>query len=188
MLAHTGHTAHTVSAYNGFFRQLVTSMLDSEDTVIGGPGVVIQVDETKMGQRKFHRGHRVAGAWVLVGVEESAERRMFAEVVADRSAETIAEILGRHVAEGSKLQTDCWRAYRPVAEMYGIEHRTVNHSLGFKDYVMGVHTNHVEGTNYAIKRAVPPRNRTQRHLQPFLSEFIWRRKNAEQCGLRFLRH
>lgn len=75
------------------------------------------------------------------------------------------------------MHTDCWKAYPAIAEAFGLVHQTVNHSEGFKNHETGVHTNHVEGTNYAIKRAVPPRNRTRGELQPFLHEFVWRRKN-----------
>ena len=176
---HTGHSTATVSAYNGYFRQLVSSALDSYDAIIGGQGIVVQVDETKMGKRKYHRGHRVKGAWVVVGVELTEERRVFAEVVPDRSGDTIAHVLGRHIAEGSILHTDCWRAYGTVASIYGLEHCTVNHSEGFKDGETGVHTNHVEGTNFAIKRTVPIRNRTASFLPLYLSEFVWRRKCSE---------
>jgi hypothetical protein len=82
---HTGHSSPTVTAFNGYFRQLVASTLESDDTIIGGEGIVVQVDETKMGKRKYNRGHRVEGAWVIVGVEITEERRVFAEVVSDRS-------------------------------------------------------------------------------------------------------
>ena len=187
MLRLTGNSAHTVSAYKRFFRQLVTSMLDDDDTIIGGPGIVVEVDETKMGKRKYNRGHRVDGAWVIVGVEVgTSERGVFAEVVVDRSAETIAGVLERHIAEGSTLHTDCWKGYGLISERFGIQHFTVNHSVGFKDCTTGVHTNTVEGTNYAIKRAIPPRNRTRGCLQPYLAEFIWRRKNASRLWESFL--
>jgi hypothetical protein len=32
---------------------------------IGSPGIVVEVDETKLGKRKYHRGHRVEGVWVV---------------------------------------------------------------------------------------------------------------------------
>ena len=99
-------------------------------------------------------------------------------MVEDRTIGTLAGVIHRHVAAGSELHTDCWKSYPIIAEAFGLVHRTVNHSAGFKDAETGVHTNHVEGTNYALKRAVPPRNRTKEQLQPFLHEFIWRRKNA----------
>ena len=45
----TNHSSKTVTAYCLYFRQLVASTLESDDEVIGGDGIVIQVDETKMG-------------------------------------------------------------------------------------------------------------------------------------------
>lgn len=186
MLEHTDHSPNTVSAYRQYFRELVANMLDTDDTVIGGPGVEVQVDETKFGKRKYHRGHRVEGAWVIVGVEKTAERRCFAEVVADRSSETIIDVLGRHLAQGSILCTDCWRGYSAVHERLGYEHHTVNHSLWFKDPNTGIDTNTVEGTNSALKRFIPVRNRTESSIPSFLFEFIWRRKYSGSLWASFI--
>jgi hypothetical protein len=50
----TGHSAHTVGDYWNFFRQLVSSNLDEDDTIIGGKGVIVEVDETKLGYILTH--------------------------------------------------------------------------------------------------------------------------------------
>ena len=181
VLLHTGHSSNTITDYLGYFRGLVSETIDSDDMIIGGQGVVVQVDETKIGKRKYHRGHRVEGAWVIVGVELTEQRLVFAEVVANRSAATIEDVLSRHLAEGSILQTDCWRGYSSISEKFNIQHQTINHSLFFKDPNTGVHTNVVEGTNYALKRNVPNRARTSESLQSHLLEFIWRRKNEKNA-------
>lgn len=180
---HTGHSTATISAYFGYFRQLVSSALESDDAIIGGPGIVVRVDETKMGKRKYHRGHRVEGAWVVVGVEITDERRTFAEVVQDRSADTIAMVLGRHIAEGSILHTDCWRAYGTVASICGLEHCTVNHSEGFKNSETGVHTNHVEGTNFALKRTVPIRTEQVGFYHSSYQNLFGGGKMRTDCGI-----
>jgi transposase-like protein len=161
-------------------------MLEEDDIIIGGPSVVVQVDETKLGKRKYNRGHRVAGAWVVVGVEKTAERRVFAEVVANRSCETIEGVLERHIAEGTILHTDMWKGYSNLSTRFNIEHHTVNHSRWFKDPVTGINTNTVEGTNYAIKRSIEPRNRTEESLPSRLVEFVWRRKFANNIWEGFL--
>lgn len=49
MLHLTGHSRQTICDYRKFFRQLVASSLDTDDTVVGGHDVIVEVDETKMG-------------------------------------------------------------------------------------------------------------------------------------------
>ena len=73
----TGHSKATVSAFYAHFRQLITATLVEDDVIIGGPGVIVEVDETKLGNRKFNRGHWVEGVWIIAGVERTPERRVF---------------------------------------------------------------------------------------------------------------
>jgi hypothetical protein len=186
IIAQTAHSKPTITNYMGHFRQLVSTMIDTDDTIVGGPGITVQVDETKMGKRKYHRGHRVEGAWVLVGVELTSDRKIFAEVVNNRTTCTIAEVLGRHLAAGSILQTDCWKGYGLMGQIFNIEHLTVNHSQGFINKETEVHTNVVEGSNYALKKFIPPRNRTKISLPSFLDVFVWRRKNHDTLWKSYL--
>lgn len=145
---------------------------------MGGPGIIVEIDETKLGKRKYNRGHRVEGAWVLVGVERTEERRVFLVHVADRSSRTLLEVISRHVAVGSIIYTDMWKGYSSINTRLGLEHHTVNHSKGFKDWHTGVHTNTVEGTNNGLKYHIHARNRTANSMEEHLLEFIWRRRNA----------
>ena len=183
---HTGHSTTTISTYLGYFRQLISETIDTDDTMIGGQGIIVQVDETKMGKRKYNRGHRVEGAWVVVGVEITNERKLFAEVVQDRSEQTISDVLSRHICAGSTIWTDMWRGYSSLTRRFEVTHKTVNHSMWFKDPESGVHTNHVEGTNYALKHAIPKRNRTEKLLPLHLMEFVWRRKNERNIWAAFI--
>ena len=41
------------------------------NTQIGGPGVVVEIDGSKFGKQKYHKGHRVDGVWVLGMVERA---------------------------------------------------------------------------------------------------------------------
>ena len=75
----TGHFNKTVGLFQNHFRQLVSGRVQTqtEDMMIGGNGVIIEIDESKLGKRKFNRGHQVEGIWVLGGVERTPERRVF---------------------------------------------------------------------------------------------------------------
>jgi transposase-like protein len=88
--------------------------------VIGGQGVVVEVDESKFGKRKYHRGHHVEGVWVIGGVERTNERLIFAEVVDRRDAQTLIDVISRHVAEGSIVYTDMWRGYAQLEDLLNI--------------------------------------------------------------------
>ena len=176
----TGHSPNTISKFYKHFRDLVTSSLDEEDQMIGGPGVIVEVDETKLGKRKYHRGHRVDGVWVLVGIERTEARKVFLVPVEDRTALTLTNLISKHVHPESILYTDCWKGYSSIQNNLGIEHHTVNHSLYFKDPVSGVCTNTVEGLNSGLKGRIPKRNRTKNEVDGFLAEYIWRRKHADK--------
>jgi hypothetical protein len=153
-------------------------MLDGATGQIGGPGIVVEVDESKFGKRKHHRGHPVEGVWVIGGVERGGDRGVFLAQVPDRSAETLMAVIEHHVAAGTTVYSDCWKGYRKEdLQAIGILHETVNHSKFFKDPVTGVHTNTIEGTWSAVKRAIPVRHRTTALIDKGLITFIWNRKH-----------
>jgi transposase-like protein len=175
----TNHSPNTVTDYMKHFRDLAAASLDTDDTLVGGDGILVEIDESKFGKRKYNRGHRVEGAWVIGGVEATEERKMFVEVVERRDQEAITEVLSRHVLPGSVIVTDCWRGYLGIDEALSVHHLTVNHSETFVDPHTGACTNHIEGTWGAIKARISPRNRTKAFIEGHLLEFIWRRKHSD---------
>ena len=74
---------------------------------IGGPDRV-QIDESKFGKRKYHRGHRVEGQWVFGGIEEGSQKS-FLFAVDDRSEATLLPIIQTFIAEGTTIISDCSR-------------------------------------------------------------------------------
>lgn len=173
----TGQSSHTICHYYQHFRQLVSSALKEEDQVIGGPGVVVEIDETKLGKRKYNRGHRVDGVWVVVGIERKENGKIFLVPVQDRSALTLRQIISDHVYPNTIVHTDMWRGYQNL-EDFGLTHLTVNHSKTFKDPVSMACTNTVEGLNSGLKRRIPIRNRIEEGIEFHLGEYVWRRQNA----------
>jgi transposase-like protein len=152
---------------------------DENTRRIGGPGVIVEVDESKFGKRKHNRGHRVEGCWVLAGVERGGRRKMFACTVRSRSARTLRRVLRRHILPGTIVITDLWKGYNTQDMIQsGFIHYTVNHSQTFVDPQSGAHTNTIEGTWSGIKYVVNKRNRTHDKVGAYLFVFIWRRQYA----------
>jgi transposase-like protein len=181
----SGQSPNTVCAFWKYFRQLVASSLDEESVVIGGPGIVVEIDEAKFGKRKYHRGHRVEGVWIFGGIERTPERKVFAVRVENRSAETLVPIIQRYIRPGSIIHSDMWRSYAGLRDL-GYEHYTVNHSEHFVDPDSYACTNTIEGTWNGMKANIRPRSRTREDVEGHLYEFIWRRQNADDLWRGFI--
>ena len=73
MMTQVGVSTATITNWANHLRCLVTwdiENLDLADAHIGGDGVIVEIDESKFGKRKYNnRGHRVEGVWVVGGVE-----------------------------------------------------------------------------------------------------------------------
>jgi transposase-like protein len=176
----------TVIAFRHHFRSIVECAIDSNDTIVGGENIVVEIDESKFGKRKYHRGHRVEGVWVVGGVERTPERRMFAQVVDKRDSATLLQVISNHVAAGSIIHTDLWGGYNCLERNLDVSHFTVNHSEGFVNKINGTHTNTIEGTWNGLKLKITPRNRTKELMTPNLMEFIWRRIHSADLWNSFL--
>jgi len=182
----TGHSDKTITDYLNIFRDFVSDYVSESTQKIGGPGIVVEIDESKFGKRKYNRGHRVEGSWVFGGVERTPERRVFVTAVPDRKTKTLLEIIRQNVEEGSIIYSDCWAAYNGINKRLRLEHKTVNHSKGFKVPNTNIHTNTIEGTWNGIKMNIAPRNRNASNIDDHLMEFIWRRQNSTNLWDSFL--
>lgn len=167
----TGHSSETVCNFFYHFRNLVTAALKIEDQIIGGPGIIVEIDETKLGKRKNNRGHHVEGIWVVVGIERSENKKIFLVPVLDRSSNTLNQIISTHVVPESIVYTNMWKGYLGI-ESCNIIHKTVNHSRFFKDPISGVCTNTAEGLNSGLKSAIPVRNRVKEGIEFHLGEYV----------------
>lgn len=182
----TGHSSATISEWSKFIRQLCGESVNENSLKIGGQNIIVEIDETKLGKRKYHRGHKVDGVWIVAGVERTTEKRFFAVEVESRDTSTITNILRKFVLPGSIVYTDCWKAYKPSTEFLSLVHCTVNHSKYFKDPITGVHTNTIEGCNNGLKTLIKPRNRVKKGIRSYLMYYVWRRQNKKNIWNGFI--
>ncbi|KAJ0169179.1 hypothetical protein K1T71_015304 [Dendrolimus kikuchii] len=148
---------------------------------IGGPGKIVQIDESKFGKRKYNKGttifmlynffivfckfcsftedflfvsgRHIEGHWVL-GMIEDGSQDLRLEVCPDniRSAEVLIPLIQKHVQVGTTIHTDCWRAYNCLSD-YGYVHKQVNHSDPENPFVGadGIHTQRIEAQWRVVK-------------------------------------
>lgn len=156
---------------------IVESFLDnSEPRKIGGPGVVMQVDETYIVKRKYNCGRRVRDSWMIGGIVNDS-KEIFVEITSSRDSTTLENIITKHVLPGTIIYTDSWRGYSNLSNL-GYIHKTVNHSEHFVDPTSGVHTQRIENTWSNIKRLIKRRNGLKGALwdDNFL-EAVWKYKH-----------
>ena len=148
---------HTLADWGMFCREVMLVYLERSSVKIGGPNKTVEIDESKFGRRKYHKGHPAKGQWVFGGVErESGET--FLVPVKDRTADTLLAVIRDWIEPGTTVICDCWAAHNNVGSL-GYEHRTVNHSINFKDPITGEHTNTIESTWKHVKVSLGQYNR-----------------------------
>ena len=144
---------------------------------IGGVGCIVEIDESKFGKRKYNRGRRVVGKWVLGGFCRTTGDCFLVECTGNRRDHNILiTLIKEHVLPGTTILTDKWKGYNAL-QNHGFPHQVVNHSRGFVDPVTGVHTNSCEGMWFHAKnhmRRGTGRTRTNSAAMTVaLSEFMW---------------
>jgi len=99
--------------------------------LIGGVGLTVEVDESKFGKRKYNKGRLVERQWVVGGVCcETGDIFLALCPKNKRNADTLLDIINRHVNKDLTIITDCWRAYDRLDDE-GWQHLTVNHQYNF---------------------------------------------------------
>jgi transposase-like protein len=162
---------------------------------LGGPGKVVEADETYFGptaedrvspQRKGRpynprgsRGPRNKRAIVSL-VERGGKVRSFHIAVADKV--TVSKIVTDNISHETRLHTDESRLYTG-ADVHFASHETVKHSAG--EYARGdVNTNSVEGYFSIFKRGMKGvyQRCDEKHLHRYLAEFDFRYNHRTMLG------
>jgi transposase len=147
------------------------------DVQIGGPGKVVEADETYIGgeARGAGSGFKKNKSVVFGMVERGGD--VVTEVVPSRHARNLLPRIEKHVVAGSEIHTDEMGAYNNLV-IRGFNHKRVNHSAG--EYVRdGVGVNSIEGFWSQLKRTI---SGTHIHVS---GKHLW--KYAKEAEFRFNR-
>lgn len=138
---------------------------------IGGADVVVEIDETKIGKNKYHRGKPVKGFWCFGMVERTEKRRIMLFHIDKRNKSTLLPLILRYINANSIIYSDMWKVYHNL-KIYFNNHFMVNHSISFKNYETNVHTNTIEGNWRSLKASIPIRCRTRTLSSLYLVRYM----------------
>lgn len=178
----------TISDIFSYCREVIKICLEKEWAefgLLGKDGTKVQIDETKIGKRKYHRGRFVDGSWVFGAVDEDGSLRL--EVIEDnlRDGPSMIAYINKHISKKTKVVSDCAKFYSRIKEDGYADHLTVNHSV---EYVTpeGVHTNRIESHWRALKAYIKTGNMKatlEEHLYEYIFDLYCRRNNVDKFGL-----
>ena len=144
----------------GSFDKPLGGIVEADETFIGGLAKNMHKAERKRKITGTGGSNKTAVMGLLERHAEKKTSQVRAMVVADRSRETLHEIIHTNVAPGSTIYTDAWQAYRDLNPAY--VHDFVDHA---EAYVKGaVHTNGMENFWTLFKRCVKG---THVSIEPF---------------------
>ena len=135
-----------------YFRDITSWKLVHIEDKLGGPGKVVEIDESLMFKKKHNVGHHVDQRWVF-GMYDTDRKNGYLEYVQQRDEATLVPIIQEWILPGTIIHSDGWRAYANLGNL-GYIHQVVNHNQNFLDPVTGACTNHVEAYWGRIKRRI----------------------------------
>ncbi|KYN29330.1 hypothetical protein ALC57_01231 [Trachymyrmex cornetzi] len=121
----------TIVDWFNFYREVCVFWTDIHSEKIGGLGHIVQIDEAKIGKRKYNCDRLIKGQWIFGGYEQGS-KKMFIVPVEDRTETTLLPVIKEWILPGTTIVSDCWKSY-DCLNNEGFQHLTVNHSYNFVD-------------------------------------------------------
>ena len=106
----------TSTDWKNFLRKVCVNKLLLGPSILGGPGRVVQIDETQMTRRKNNVGRVQTPIWVFGGIDCTTKKSFLFEVE-DRSAASLMPLILQYIRPGTTIVSDCWAAYNKIGHM-----------------------------------------------------------------------
>ncbi|RIX27251.1 IS1595 family transposase [Sphingomonas edaphi] len=143
------------------------------DDALGGPGEVVEIDETYVGGKEKGQGSMKEKTIVLGMMERDGA--VTTRVIENVRRVTLFPHICENVLPGSIINTDELVSYKSIS-LRGYRHQTVNHREGryVSDY--GATVNSIEGFWALLKRGIHGTHIhvSPKHLSKYLGEFEFR--------------
>jgi transposase-like protein len=183
--AHQIHRSLGISYKTAWFlcHRLREAMRTGGLAPMGGPGSIVEIDETFIGRQEGQPKRR-AGAGhknvVLTLVERDGRARSFH--VSSTTIASLLPVIRENISRESTVMTDEHVSYRRLGKEFA-GHGMVHHAA--EEYVRGaVHTNTIEGYFSIFKRGMRGtyQHCSEKHLHRYLAEFDYRYNTRTKLG------
>lgn len=166
----------TACEYFTFCREVCYVVVTSDFKPIGGPGHIIEIDESHLYTRKYNKGRLLknekSSVWIFGGIDRDT-KESFIVRVQQRNAETLIPLIKNFVLPGSKICSDGWKAYNSLTSE-GYIHGVVNHSIEFiNSEDKTVNTQTVERQWKSLKNSVKREGREGNEDDLYLFQFLY---------------
>ncbi|XP_076057630.1 male abnormal protein mab-31-like isoform X2 [Oratosquilla oratoria] len=148
---------------------------------IGGPGIVVEIDETLISRRHANVGKNLSQVRMFGGIERESKKRVLVPLVdpegEERDIETLVPIIRHFIRQGSVIVSGSRRAYTNLGDI-GYTHDAANHSK--KIVASGdreVHTENIKRLWRDVKEWVLRPGIRPRYFRQYLARYIF----LKQC-------
>lgn len=119
---------NTVVDWARFCRDLCVYDFENRSLMIGGPGTVVEIDETVVVKRKYNRGRVLKDGWLFGGIERRNDGvfNSFLCLVYDRSAPHLTHLIMQNVAPGTHIITSSQTDGRHITDCQIMATHTVS--------------------------------------------------------------
>ena len=100
----TSATRQTIGKTFNHLRNVCTLAIEKPNIKLGGPGHIVEIDESLFAKVKYNRGKDLwrKQVWVF-GLVDRISGEIYFEIVPDRTAETLLNIIEQHVLPGTLI-------------------------------------------------------------------------------------
>ncbi|KAF8771165.1 Exosome complex component RRP41 like protein [Argiope bruennichi] len=164
-----GIASQTASEWKNFCKEVCLDYCLRFDGQIGGTGLTVDIYEAWLSEKKYKIERRAKGNSVFVGLVRHLND-FFVEVVEDRSAEVLIEVIIKRIIPGSTILINCGSLYSSSRSLF--EQLEVLHNVTIKETQQSS-----EGIWFKVKLALQGNEFLDGEFNTEVAEYIWRRRN-----------
>ncbi|XP_027222622.2 uncharacterized protein [Penaeus vannamei] len=171
-----GLSEATGSVWQRYFAEVTEHWVDNQEP-IGGPGVVVDIDETLFGKMKHEEGKSQSQIWVFGGIERDS-KNYFIAPLEEPLTENLMSLILKYILPGTVIVSNRWNAYSPISD-HDYVHQVINHSGDVTDKENAkAHTQSVELLFRDVQEwTVKPGNRPQFYKQ-YLARLLFQQQHT----------